>query len=206
MHVRVTFRLAAESLVLDQHHNPQCAMRLTLVNRTDSLILYHPSSIISPDKPKLQIALLPSSSTTTDLPKYCTKLTLVRRERLKHDSSSELGETRVKEEAPVNGFDVLVKSLSKARAREVVAVNGEDGRCPWRIYRTKVNNRYLLSHTDFDTALKISRKHYKLIVLPRRDLFSFLADVPDTVPISSLLLPGELHTQLVYASDTYVNI
>jgi 1-phosphatidylinositol phosphodiesterase len=172
-------------------------MRLTLVNRTDSLILYHPSSITSPDEPKLQIALLPSSSTTTDLPKYCTKLTLVRRERLKHDSSSELGETRVKEEAPVSGFDVLVKSLVKARAREVMAVDSEDGRCPWRIYRMKVNNCLLLRlYTDIDMALKVSRKHYKLIVLPYRNLSSFLADVPDTVPIFSLLLPGKPHTSL----------
>jgi 1-phosphatidylinositol phosphodiesterase len=194
-HVRVTIRFKFLSLVLglDQSHNP-CAMRLTLVNRTDSLILYHLSSITSPDEPKLQIALLPSSSTTTDLPKYCTKLTLVRRERLKHDSSSELGEPRVKEEAPVSGFDVLVKSLGTARAREVVAVDDEHGRCPWRIYCMKVNNCLLLLNLDFDMTSKVSRKHYKLIVLPRRDLSSFLANVPDTVPISSLLLPGKSHT------------
>jgi len=182
-------------------------MRLTLVNRTSSLILYYPSEDPLLDQPKLQIALLPSSSTTTDLPKHCTKLTLVRRERLKHDSSSELGETRVKEEVPASEFDVLVKSLGKARAREVVAVKSKDGRCPWRIYRMKVNNHFANCHyIDTDMTSQVSRKHYKLIVLPHRDLSSFLTNVPDTVPISSLLLPGESHTPFKYAQNTHVNI
>ena len=38
---------------------------------------------------------------------------------------------------------------------------------------------------------QISRKHYKVVILPLRDLSSFLSVVPDTVSLSSLLLPGK---------------
>ncbi|OBZ75822.1 hypothetical protein A0H81_04799 [Grifola frondosa] len=45
--------------------------------------------------------------------------------------------------------------------------------CPWRIYRSK-----------------ISKRHHKLSIFPRRELSSFLAEIPDTVPLSALMLPG----------------
>jgi hypothetical protein len=117
-------------------------MRLTLVNQTDSPILYRPiptTTYPSPEKRQLQIALLPSSSTTTDLPKRCSKLTLIRREQLKHDSSSDLGDTRLKEKVPENGVDVSVKFMGNTRVREVVPVGSQDNLCPWRIYQLKVS-------------------------------------------------------------------
>ena len=39
-------------------------------------------------------------------------------------------------------------------------------------------------------ALQHSRKHHLLLILPRRDLASFLSDFPDSLPLSSMLLPG----------------
>src|ERR1700691_455976 len=127
-------------------------MRLTLVNQTDSPILYHPiptkTSPPCPDQPQLQIALHPSSSTTTDLPRLCSKLTLSQREHLKHDSTSELGDTRLMEDGPKSEFNIRVHSFGKSRAWGVVTLNdGEDCPCPWRIYWMKVRilpSNYLL--------------------------------------------------------------
>ncbi|CCM05793.1 uncharacterized protein FIBRA_08026 [Fibroporia radiculosa] len=55
------------------------------------------------------------------------------------------------------------------------------GSCPWRIYRCRS-----------------SRRHHRLLILPRRDLSSFLANMPDTVPLSSLTLPGTHDTMAFY--------
>ncbi|KAM5542633.1 hypothetical protein V8D89_003594 [Ganoderma adspersum] len=52
---------------------------------------------------------------------------------------------------------------------------------PWRIYRSK-----------------ISKGHYKLTVFPRRDLASFLSEMPDSLPLSSLVLPGTHDTLALY--------
>lgn len=40
---------------------------------------------------------------------------------------------------------------------------------------------------------KASRRHAKLIILERRDMSAFVAEMPDSEPLSSLLLPGELN-------------
>ena len=42
------------------------------------------------------------------------------------------------------------------------------------------------------TSPQQSRKHHLLLILPRRDLASFLSDFPDSLPLSSMLLPGTL--------------
>ncbi|EGN96244.1 hypothetical protein SERLA73DRAFT_76223 [Serpula lacrymans var. lacrymans S7.3] len=53
--------------------------------------------------------------------------------------------------------------------------------CAWRIYRSK-----------------ITRKHHRLLIIPRRDTSNFLSEIPDTVPLSSLLLPGTHDTMAFY--------
>ena len=45
-------------------------------------------------------------------------------------------------------------------------------------------------------AQKVSRKHHRLLVLPRRDTSCFLKYIPDTVPLSCVALPGT-HDTLV---------
>lgn len=123
-------------------------MRLTIVNKTDSPILYHPTPATndsSTSKPKFQIAILPSASTTTDLPKRCSKLTLTQREQLKRELTSELSESRLKEEGQKREFKVCLGSLGKARTCGVVAVDGgEDRLSPWRIYWMRVSYFYSL--------------------------------------------------------------
>ncbi|TBU26041.1 PLC-like phosphodiesterase [Dichomitus squalens] len=52
---------------------------------------------------------------------------------------------------------------------------------PWRMYRSK-----------------ISKGHYRLSVFPRRNLASFLSEMPDSLPLSSLLLPGTHDTMAFY--------
>jgi hypothetical protein len=130
------------SLSYDGAQN-RSAMRLTLINQTGSTILYHPIPTTIDTTWQLQIALLPSSSITTDLPKRCSKLTLIPREQVKHDSSSELGETRLKEMRLKTGFDVCIKSFVKSRTWEMVD-GTEECPCPWRIYRMKVCFRRLI--------------------------------------------------------------
>lgn len=56
-----------------------------------------------------------------------------------------------------------------------------DEACPWRIYR-----------------FRVSCKHTKLLIIPRRNLHSFLAEMPDSASLSSLLLPGTHDTLAFY--------
>ncbi|CDO68891.1 hypothetical protein BN946_scf185000.g34 [Trametes cinnabarina] len=53
--------------------------------------------------------------------------------------------------------------------------------CPWRIYRGR-----------------ITRRHHKLTILPRRNLASFLSEMPDSLPLSALVLPGTHDTMAFY--------
>ncbi|KZT20266.1 PLC-like phosphodiesterase [Neolentinus lepideus HHB14362 ss-1] len=53
--------------------------------------------------------------------------------------------------------------------------------CPWRIYQNR-----------------ISRRHKQLVILPKRNLSSFLSELPDSLPLSSLLLPGTHDTMAFY--------
>lgn len=117
-------------------------MRLTIINQTGSTILYYPSP--SKSLPAdLQIALLPSSSTTTDLQKHCSTLTLLPREQLKHDDSPEVTESRLKRES-AEGFHLRVNSLGTSRAWGLVQLDGYA--CPWRLYRITVR----INGWDFD--------------------------------------------------------
>ncbi|KAF9553828.1 PLC-like phosphodiesterase [Agrocybe pediades] len=47
--------------------------------------------------------------------------------------------------------------------------------CPWRIYTRRITQGY-----------------HKLLILGRRNLGSFLSELPDRLPISSVVLPGEM--------------
>ncbi|KAF8232285.1 PLC-like phosphodiesterase [Tricholoma matsutake] len=53
--------------------------------------------------------------------------------------------------------------------------------CPWRIYLRRVTHI-----------------HQELIILPRRNLSSFLPEMPDRLPLSSLCLPGTHDTMAFY--------
>ncbi|KAI0084005.1 PLC-like phosphodiesterase [Irpex rosettiformis] len=55
---------------------------------------------------------------------------------------------------------------------------------PWIIYR-----------------LKITREHHYLLILPRRDMTQYLSDIPDSVPLSSVTLPGTHDTMAFYGGS-----
>lgn len=123
-------------------HTPLPAMRITLVNITKSPIIYHAGdseSLETGNKNEypLQIALLPSSSTTTDLPRRCSKLTLIPKVELKHDViSSPIQPTdSMNKRASEPRFSIQVKSLKQSRL--LAEIDGGE-QCPWRICRTKV--------------------------------------------------------------------
>ncbi|KAI0693724.1 PLC-like phosphodiesterase [Cytidiella melzeri] len=50
----------------------------------------------------------------------------------------------------------------------------------------------------FFSALKM---HHRLLILPRRDMTNFLSDIPDSVPLSSLTLPGTHDTMAFYGGQ-----
>lgn len=122
-------------LLVSYHH---LAMRITLLNLTQSPILYHTSSNNDSDaeaKPPLQIALLPSSSTTTELPKRCTKLTLIPRDELvKHESDTATVETDSHTQAKdaSREFNLDLKAFQRSNVSDLVEGS------PWRMYRSKV--------------------------------------------------------------------
>jgi len=65
---------------------------------------------------------------------------------------------------------------------EVIGEPAQPGlKAPWRLYRFKVN-----------------RRHHRLVILPYRNLSTFLSDVPPSTPLSDLLLPGTHDTLAFY--------
>lgn len=64
--------------------------------------------------------------------------------------------------------------------------------CPWRIYRSRVSGCTAahLMLVAMSVHSKVSRRHHKLVILSKRNLASFLSDLPDSIPLSALTLPG----------------
>ena len=56
---------------------------------------------------------------------------------------------------------------------------------PWRVYR-----------------LKLSKSHHSIVVFTERPLASWMSDLPDSLPLSSLCLPGNVSVVLF---ETFVN-
>ncbi|TFK72218.1 PLC-like phosphodiesterase [Pluteus cervinus] len=76
--------------------------------------------------------------------------------------------------APAAAGETISLSLSSGAPFKRVCTPKDS---PWRIYTTKVG-----------------KKHYNVIILKRRDASAFLSDFPDTLPLSSLCLPGTHET------------
>lgn len=54
----------------------------------------------------------------------------------------------------------------------------------WRMIKSSVISPYTIF------SIRVSTKSQRLIIFPKRELSSFLSDMPSTLPLSSLLLPG----------------
>ncbi|GBE82695.1 hypothetical protein SCP_0410800 [Sparassis crispa] len=113
--------------------------------------------------------LSPSVSTSISLSKFHTSVTIA----VVSASANVDKEWAV----PAKAFTIRLP-LSLGASWKAVEV--EKG-CPWRIYQSRV-----------------SKKHHRLLILPRRDMSTFLAEMPDSLPLSSLLLPGTHDTMAFY--------
>ena len=64
----------------------------------------------------------------------------------------------------------------------------------WRIFSLKVRSYFLYSKVirerDKRYYRQVARRYHQIVILHRRNLASFLSDMPDHLPLSSLLLPG----------------
>ncbi|KAF8881953.1 PLC-like phosphodiesterase [Gymnopilus junonius] len=69
------------------------------------------------------------------------------------------------------GFKIQF-SMTFSASWQAVPVPGD---CPWRAF-----------------IRRVTRRHHKLLILARRNLATFLSDMPDRLPLSSLTLPGSM--------------
>lgn len=88
--------------------------------------------------------------------------------------------------------------------------------CPWRVFIRRVCSfslRISIHTQASNLVVKLTRGHHKLLILTHRDMSSFLSEMPDRLPLSSLALPGissyllkliEAHTCNLGTHDTYV--
>ncbi|PPR00050.1 hypothetical protein CVT24_009006 [Panaeolus cyanescens] len=67
------------------------------------------------------------------------------------------------------GFKIRLSMMGAASWQPVHV----DDQCPWKVY-----------------CNRITRKHHQIIIVNRRNLGSFLSDLPDALPLSSVVLPG----------------
>lgn len=157
-------------------------MRLTFVNQTeDPLELQLPSR--NGTKCDTLIALARTSVTTSlsGLTKGTLNLQAC------HSSHGEKSEANG---AQLGGNLSASIPLTMGAKWKTVRVQEE---CPWRIYRSRVSTSSGKNHLHAKLiyfSVQITRKHHRLTVLPRRDMASFLSDMPESVPLSALVLPG----------------
>jgi len=141
---------------------------LTVSNRTEDQISIEYES--SSSRHGQYCIILPSAATTLEVSGCRSHLVLSVPDRSKWSTEEKL---HVDADAFSTRFPLAFSAQWKA-------VKVED-HCPWRIYRSKV-----------------SRRHHKLIILPKRNLASFLSDLPNTTPLSALCLPGTHDTMALY--------
>ncbi|OSX64855.1 hypothetical protein POSPLADRAFT_1053664 [Postia placenta MAD-698-R-SB12] len=113
--------------------------------------------------------LLPSLATTTTIAKHASVFTF--------STPAQRGDYEKDWVAVPKVYAVTLPRVLGATWKVVDLPSG----CPWTMYRARV-----------------SRKHHRLLILPRRELSSFLAKLPDSLPLSSLMLPGTHDTMAFY--------
>ncbi|KAG6813343.1 hypothetical protein H0H92_011891 [Tricholoma furcatifolium] len=138
-------------------------MHVTLLNLTDQEVscrwLDGKNSRIN-DVSILNCCFPPS---TVNVPKGCKALTLL-------STTSVINSAYDSQEQLIKPLQQDVRlSLGLRSAWRTIPTHKT---CPWRTYLYKVTNN-----------------HLQLYILPKRSLSSFLSDMPDTLPLSSLCLP-----------------
>ena len=164
-------------------------LQVTFRNLTDEPIVaqIHPRNRT---ETRAQLVLQPSCRLTTSLPKgelslYPHARTLARTDKDVQNSifkkSLALEERRI--------FDSVEDKISLSsifrRPWNVLHTS------KWRIFSFKVRNSTCRTRVQVVIYYpQVTRRHHQIVILLRRNLASFLADMPDHVPLSSLLLPG----------------
>ncbi|KIP02632.1 hypothetical protein PHLGIDRAFT_32127 [Phlebiopsis gigantea 11061_1 CR5-6] len=116
--------------------------------------------------------VFPGASMTLELPSFRVGLVLTPQSVTEKSSSVD-----EKWSVAPTGFSVRGPLALGAMWKEVPV----PGQCPWIMYR-----------------IKVSRKHHRVLVLPRRDTSCFLKHIPDRVPLSCVTLPGTHDTMAFY--------
>lgn len=147
---------------------------LTIINSTGGSISYLCNrSTRSQEELLCWTTLLPAASTTVEVAALRSGFMLCPGS---NPAKSDFSYAE-KQCAYPNGFSVRLP-MSFGASWKAVRVADD---CPWRLYRSK-----------------ITRSHHRLLIIPRRNLGCFLSDIPDSVPLSSLLLPGTHDTMALY--------
>lgn len=142
-------------------------MRFTISNQTHDSLLCH----VGKDE---SVLLVPPFSESAQFSPRRTSLSVWRRSQDKE---------------VVEGTITLTSGRKLKWER--VTVQGD---LPWVIYRNRVCS---IAHLNYYpglcslACLQITRKQHVLVVFPYRDTSCFLASIPDSVPLSSLMLPGQ---------------
>ncbi|TFK46025.1 PLC-like phosphodiesterase [Heliocybe sulcata] len=144
----------------------------TITNLTDDTIFYDDGN---GDNNGRELTVEPSSSRTV------TKIGRKFRLHLGSPESKVWEDTHASNEGTrllhTSVFHVKAKR-NLGRSWKVLKLPEE---CPWRIYQTR-----------------IFRRQKQILILPKRNLSSFLSELPDSLALSSLLLPGTHDTMAFY--------
>lgn len=88
----------------------------------------------------------------------------------------------------------ILLALSRGKEKEAEGVSvmlNETLRASWTVLPVSRDCRWRL-------FLTLNSKHYRLVILPKRDLVGFMSELPDESTLSSLLLPGTHDTMAFY--------
>ena len=112
------------------------------------------------------LTLAPFASESVTLPSATVHLTLSKKECEVH-------------------FDAKLHSKAWQVVRTAYSI-------PWRIYVLKVCGHVMLlpPTLKYISLVKVSSNNLKVVIIPKRDMSTFLSTIADDVPLSSVLLPG----------------
>ncbi|KAI0818883.1 PLC-like phosphodiesterase [Irpex lacteus] len=147
--------------------------QLTIVNRTGIAISCHHAGHGTEDFETIQ----PSATITTEVPSLRLNLTLAPFIHNEKEDSTPIHDSWS------SGLNGVVIGHSLTFGATWAVLKASEG-SPWIIYRSK-----------------ITRDHHRLLILPRRDTSRFLSDIPDSVPLSSVTLPGTHDTMAFYGGS-----
>ncbi|KAF5373112.1 hypothetical protein D9758_001527 [Tetrapyrgos nigripes] len=174
-------------------------MQLTILNLTERSItcsLENPLTRLNVREQtqirRKEFVALPSTPITTVLPKRCRHISLTHELNpnscisssgspldLQTEAKKEGGGADARISSTVKPTGLLTRISLTLSALWKILETAEES--PWRVYVTKV-----------------ARKHYKLSIFLKRNASSFLSEIPDSVPLYSLLLPGTHDTMAFY--------